>query len=157
MGSNFKNMVSFPIWFLKALLVFTSAMCKGAFSEAGDKLNCDYSMRLCLKRLVNMGVLPQASILMLDNLLTLCFGQFFSLNETGLLQRGILRVMVLTPSCSANEGSVSAHIKIVNVLGLQFTQQLMKSYIYLHIGRVKLFNAVAWFYNILLIKVSLLS
>lgn len=150
-------MINFPIWFLKALLVFTSAMCEGAFSEAGDKLNCDYSMRLCLKRLVNMGVLPQASILMLDNLLTLCFDQFFSLYETSLLRRGILRVMVLTSSCSGNEGSVTAHIKIVNVLRLQLTQQLMKSYVYLHIGRAKLFNAVACFYNILLLKVSLLS
>lgn len=114
-------------------------------------------MSLWLRRLVNMGVLLQASTVMMDNLLTLCFSQLFSLNETGLPCRGIVRVKLLTSSCCGDEGSVSAPIKIVNVLGLQFIQQLMRSYISLHISRVELFNAVAHYYNILLIKISLLS
>lgn len=71
--------------------------------------------------------------------------------------RGVVRVKVLTSSCCGDEGSVSAHIKILNVLGLQFIQQLMKSCISLNVTMVELFDAVAHYYNILFIKVSFLS
>lgn len=113
-------------------------------------------MSLWLGRLVNMGVLLQASAVMMDNLLTLCFSQLLFEWNRSTLQR-YLRVKLLTSSCCGDEGSVSAPIKIVNVLGLQFIQQLMRSYISLHISRVELFNAVAHYYNILLIKISFLS
>lgn len=77
--------------------------------------------------------------------------------ETGVPCRGIVRVKVLTSSCCGNEGSVTTHIKVVNVLGLQFIQQLMKRCISLNMTVVELFNAVDHYYNLLFIKVSLLS
>lgn len=82
MGSCFQKYGKFS-----NLVSKSTAVCEGAFSEADDKWNCDYSMRLCFKRLVNIGVLPQASILMLDNLLTLCFGQLFSERNRSILKR----------------------------------------------------------------------
>jgi len=103
-------------------------------------------MRLGLRRLVNKRSLPQASTVMLEFttiIYLLCFSQLLSLKETDLPCRGIARVKVLTSNCCDDEGSVSAHIKIVDVLGLQFIQQLMKSYISLHRNRVELFNAIA--------------
>lgn len=69
----------------------------------------------------------------------------------------MVRVKALTSSCGGDEGSLSTHIKIVNVLGLQLIQQLMKRCISLNMTTVNVLDAAANLYNILFIKVSFLS